>query len=181
MCALPSTPGHVLSAGFLFPACLQEARVVVLLGHPNVRLVGDSPGLFIQAAHNESLKFVIEVGDLMLASMPGLGALSPLSPSPSPADPTFQVPASLFSLWGGSYFLGSSQRRPPSVLESPYLPQCQVGGPQPGLPHQQSVLCSGHLKPGGQEWLKEPGKLWVCGCPQETAPRVSMVTSGGAV
>lgn len=144
MCALHSTPGHVLSAGFLFPTCLQKARVVVLLGHPNVRLVGNSLGLFIQTAHNESLKFVIEVGDLMLASIPGLGPLSPLSPSPAPSDSTFQVPASLCSVWGGSHFLGSSQRHPPSVLESPYLPQCQVGGPQPGPPHQQSVLCSGH-------------------------------------
>lgn len=79
--------------------------MAVLLGHSNVRLVGNSQTF--QAVHNESLKFVIEVSDLMLASIPGPGPLShysPLSPSPALADSTFQVPASLLSLWGGSHF-----------------------------------------------------------------------------
>lgn len=161
----------------------------MLLGHPNVRLVGNSPGLFIQAAHNESLKFVIEVGDLMLASIPGLGLLSPLSPSPAPSDSTFQVPASLCSVWGGSHFLGSSQRRPPSVLESPYLPQCQVGGLSLAfLINRASSAQVPEASRSGMAlgaWLLTTGDpeqivgVWLS--PRDSSPRVSMVTSRGSI
>lgn len=63
MCALPSTPGHVLSAGFLFPACLLGPQLLSLaLPAQNQKTAGEAKGPAHVAGCPEGLRCSSEQG-----------------------------------------------------------------------------------------------------------------------